>query len=169
MSKKMLLGFSYRPVTDPSKSLALPQTCKSDHLRQPHRSRKGFEAPSISSTRPNSPRRAQNIVPCCSREAHHRSLNVFARESDSISQGAMICLVPFAKRQSHWTEDKGRSEASKNTLCRNQMPDLGAKARQQEAQASKDSTTQHGSLAKLRPSLGEQCKEQRHRQIHDSV
>ena len=54
------------------------------------------------------------------------SYHVLAGQDYPVGYGAMAIAVPFAQRQRRRTVEKSASKGSEDTLCGDQMPDVGA-------------------------------------------
>lgn len=102
-------------------------------------------------------------------ERTDRAHDVLAGKHHAVRDGAVAGGEPLAQGQGRRAVYERASQRGQDSLRGDQVPDVCAVRRQEEAEAGDDSATQSSRLTIMSPSLGEEGEQKGHRHVHHAV
>lgn len=103
------------------------------------------------------------------KEWAYRADNILAGEDDAVCHCPVAVVVAFPKGQSGRTVDQSTAESGKNTLCKDDLPDMSAESSEHKADTAENHSTQGDGTSESGPLLTEEGKKNGHGQVDDSV
>lgn len=98
-----------------------------------------------------------------------RAYDVLAGHSDAVRQRSVARGEPFTKGECRGTVDESTSKSCHDPLSGDQVPDMSAEGRQDEAHTRQRSAAKSCCLTLAGPSSTESREQERHGKVHDTV